>query len=77
MKKISLFAIALLAISFASCKKDRTCTCTYTQGSGTGTTVTVIAKSSKSAAQANCVSGTRTGSQAGSTARVETCTLSK
>ena len=30
MKKITILAVAALAISFASCKKDRTCTCTYT-----------------------------------------------
>lgn len=30
MKKITLLAVAALAISFASCKKDRTCSCTTT-----------------------------------------------
>jgi hypothetical protein len=35
MKKITLLAIAFVAISFASCKKDRTCACT----SSTTTTV--------------------------------------
>ncbi len=35
MKKITLFAFAVAALSLASCKKDRTCQCTYTQ---TGTT---------------------------------------
>lgn len=30
MKKITLFAFATLALTFASCKKDRTCTCTST-----------------------------------------------
>lgn len=28
MKKITLFAAAVLAVSFTSCKKDHTCTCT-------------------------------------------------
>lgn len=28
MKKITFFAVALLALSFASCKKERTCSCT-------------------------------------------------
>jgi hypothetical protein len=28
MKKITVLAVALLAISFASCKKERTCSCT-------------------------------------------------
>jgi hypothetical protein len=27
MKKITLLAVAFVAISFASCKKDRVCTC--------------------------------------------------
>ena len=35
MKKITLIAIAIGALSLASCKKSRTCTCT-----GTTTTVT-------------------------------------
>ncbi len=32
MKKITLLAVAFVAISFASCKKDRVCTCTETNG---------------------------------------------
>lgn len=51
MKKISLFAIALVAISFASCKKDYTCNCTDAQGQITE--VTVI-HNTKSAAQTTC-----------------------
>lgn len=35
MKKITLIAVALSALSIASCKKSRTCTCT-----GTTTTIT-------------------------------------
>ena len=38
MKKITLFAIAFLAISFASCKKDRVCTCTDVDGTKLETT---------------------------------------
>ncbi len=34
MKKITLLALLALGLSFASCKKDRTCTCT-----SSGTTV--------------------------------------
>lgn len=30
MKKITILAVALLAISFASCKKEYTCACTTT-----------------------------------------------
>jgi hypothetical protein len=56
MKKITLSVIALAAISFASCKKDRTCTCTTTSGSYTSTTVTK-AKSSKKDAQNWCSAG--------------------
>ncbi len=37
MKKITLFAVAVVALSFASCKKDRTCACTETQISETST----------------------------------------
>jgi hypothetical protein len=40
MKKITLFAVAVIAISFASCKKDRTCTCTVTPVSSTDNGVT-------------------------------------
>jgi len=36
MKKITLFVFAIAALSFASCKKARTCTCTNTT-SGTTT----------------------------------------
>lgn len=39
MKKITLLAVAFVAISFASCKKDRTCTCT-TSGTGYSSTST-------------------------------------
>lgn len=67
MKKITLLAIAFIAISFASCKKDRTCTCTattttVTTGYGAGTTSTtmtyqvIIQKASKGTAKVNCLS---------------------
>lgn len=77
MKKITLIAIAFVAVSFASCKKDYTCTCT-SPGS-TGTSVTKIIGVSKKAAKANCVSSTSTSSSNGNTgsAYVQTCTLSK
>jgi hypothetical protein len=60
MKKITILAIAALAISFASCKKDRTCTCTTTTtitggGSSTGTAqVTKHKKIKKGQAIAVC-----------------------
>ncbi len=71
MKKITLIAIAFVAVSFASCKKDYTCTCSYTGG---GTDVTKM-KTSKSSAQAHCTSGTSTFGTGG--ANVKTCSLSK
>ncbi len=79
MKKITILAVAALAISFASCKKDRTCTCTTTTtitgvGSSTGTAaVTKHKKITKSAGKAVCHDTERTytgGSDA------TTCTLS-
>jgi hypothetical protein len=65
MKKLSVLAIACLAISFASCKKDYTCTC-----SDSGTTVTKIIGVSKKTAKANCVSTVEDGYS-------RTCALSK
>ncbi len=38
MKKITLLAVAFIAISFASCKKDRVCTCTDVDGNIAETT---------------------------------------
>ena len=79
MKKITILAIAALAISFASCKKDRTCTCTGTTtvtggGSSTGTAqVTKHKKIKKSAGQAIC-HDTETTYTGGSYSEV--CTLS-
>ncbi|MCA6435228.1 MAG: hypothetical protein ACK5QC_10860 [Bacteroidota bacterium] len=40
MKKITILAVALVAISFASCKKDRTCSCTTTSTPPTGAAFT-------------------------------------
>jgi len=63
MKKITLIATAFLSITFASCKKDRTCSCTTTDVSTdpTGTTTNVssekivLAKVSKSTARVRCL----------------------
>jgi hypothetical protein len=41
MKKITILAVALVAISFASCKKDRTCTCKTVITPASGAAVTV------------------------------------
>lgn len=53
MKKITLLAVAALAISFASCKKDYKCVCTSTSGSVTVEN-TITAKTSKKSATAWC-----------------------
>ena len=78
MKKITLLSIALVAIAFASCKKDYTCTCTNTSGSSTSTTVTKLKGVSKKAAEANCASGTSTGSYGTySYSGTQSCSLAK
>lgn len=67
MKKITLLAIIVAAISFTACKKDRTCNCTLNSttvrtGYGAGTDsysipyTKTIQKSSKGTARANCLS---------------------
>ena len=68
MKKITLFAVALLAISFASCKKDYTCSCVTTSSSSSGTatsTSTTTIHATKSNAQKSCDAGTVAGSNSG------------
>ncbi len=66
MKKLTILAVAALAISFASCKKDRVCTCTDTPTSGTVTTaVTTYYKAKKSDARERCM-GYQTVTTAGS-----------
>jgi hypothetical protein len=72
MKKLIYIPCALLALSFASCKKDYTCTCTST-GSTTAS-VTTIVEVDKAAAQANCVSTSQTDNTG---TYVVTCELSK
>ena len=56
MKKLTILAVATLAISFASCKKDQTCTCTET-GSGYVIVTTTKAKSTKKQGEAWCTAG--------------------
>jgi hypothetical protein len=73
MKKITLFAFAAVALSFASCKKDRTCECTQTNSTttvaqnGNSTTVastsnstTTIKEIKKSEAKTLCQKKTST-----------------
>ena len=78
MKKITILAVAALAISFASCKKARTCTCTYTEtgSSTTDTRVTTYTKISKKAAMASCNDGTSYDSASASFVETRKCTLS-
>jgi hypothetical protein len=48
MKKITLLAVAALAMTFASCKKDYTCTCTIpASGSSAAATYTYELKDVK------------------------------
>lgn len=59
MKKITILSIALVAMSFASCKKDRTCTCSQIDNSPGATAFeykVVYKKISKSDAKAACMS---------------------
>ena len=50
MKKITLFAVTFVAISFASCKKNYTCTCRDASGQTTEVTPMHDTKSSATAA---------------------------
>jgi hypothetical protein len=58
MKKISILSIAFLAISIASCKKERTCTCSTISAPGsTASEKTIVFKKiSKRDAKAACMS---------------------
>ncbi len=64
MKKLTLLLVTVLAISFASCRKDRTCTCDSTTNTTGPTGVTTATKSdtktlkhvSKTEGRVNCMS---------------------
>jgi hypothetical protein len=68
MKKITLLALLALGLSFASCKKDRTCTCTTTSTvtytgvpgltteTSTSQDVTTLKEVNGKSARANCLS---------------------
>lgn len=61
MKKITLFAAVIVAISFASCKKDRVCSCTNSSTGGSVTTSeTTYTKIKKSEAKTLCQKTTYT-----------------
>jgi hypothetical protein len=57
MKKITLLAVAALAMTFASCKKDYTCECTSTTAGISATASTTINETKKKATDA-CEKGT-------------------
>lgn len=70
MKKIAILSIALIALSFGSCKKNWTCTCS----DATGGEVKKLTKVTKQQALSNCQSKTVTDVDG---TESETCTLSK
>ena len=72
MKKITLIAAAVIAVSFASCKKARTCSCTSTNN---GTTVTSYDKISSGDANKLCPK-TDTQTSSNGSIDITTCTLS-
>lgn len=55
MKKITLLAAVFVAITFASCKKDRVCTCTTTYAGGTSVDKTTYFDVKKKDARLYCV----------------------
>ncbi len=71
MKKVLLFSTVIAAVSFTSCKKDRTCTCKTTdKTTGEVTTdVTIVHDSKKKDARLFCL-GTQTTSTTGSSTYV-------
>ena len=72
MKKIIILSMSVIALSFASCKKDWTCTCK----DATGGEVKKFTKITKKQALSNCQ--TKTSSTNGIPgSQTETCTLSK
>ena len=86
MKKITIIAVALIAVSFASCKKAKTCSCstTYTKTnsgisvSSVSTDVTSYDKISKEDANILCPKTSTTTDPNGGSPKVwaTTCTLS-
>jgi hypothetical protein len=77
MKKITLLAVAFVAISFASCKKDRVCTCTTTTPAGTSVDKTTYFEAKKKDARLFCI-GNQTETTAGGstvTGNKTTCEL--
>lgn len=54
MRKITLLAVAFVAVSFASCKKEYTCECSYTVNGVTYTSSATSGKIKKKDAKAWC-----------------------
>lgn len=83
MKKFTLMAVALVAISLASCKKDHVCECTttYTDSSGDVSTDpidnTTYRDIKKSDAKSHCQKSTyvNVGSNGGTSTSVSDCKL--
>lgn len=69
MKKNTLIAlVAILAISFTSCKKDYTCECTY---SNTALNSTSTVKTTKKDADARCETLNNAAKGAGGTCKIK------
>jgi len=77
MKKITLLSLAVLALSLASCKKDRTCICTYSNAgsSNTETQITTYKNVTSKSALATCSSGTSYNQDEPSKFETRTCAL--
>lgn len=73
MKKVSIFAVALVGVfAMSSCKKDYTCNCTYTNFDGEVVTVpTEIPDSKKKDAEDACDAASATYALLGSGASCE------
>lgn len=84
MKKITLIAVAFIAVSFASCSKAKTCTCTTTQtynGISYGnTTTSTTSMEAISSGDANVIcpksETNTTANSSGSDVSTKTCVLS-
>lgn len=75
MKKITILAVAALAVSFASCKKARTCTCTDNNGDKTVITMDKMSSGDANAACPKTFTGKYTSGSSSSNSS-QTCVLS-
>ncbi|MES2515863.1 MAG: hypothetical protein V4580_17040 [Bacteroidota bacterium] len=74
MKKITLLAAAVVALSLASCKKDYTCECTKTGPNGTSSESHNTGKMKLGDAQTRCNEGDASNEVLGETYTTE-CTI--